>query len=136
MKAKSIQGGSTDEIQAALLESMVDGFKPTLSLVFSSVDPPWMNFSAITEVLSAVAPYFGVNSPLLLQRQTGAPIMFSCVGRKVALGPLIGKEIDGIGDIFDAPMAGFFSYGEFGRATDGNHEYHNLTCCWLVMKEK
>jgi hypothetical protein len=145
--------------------------------------------------VEAVAPDFGVNFPLQLQRKEGAPIMrpvmffnwkdrsvmvngsveqgakirlsvppdfeviekvvkgaqdvkanefpeaealvmFSCIGRRVALGPLIGREIDGVRDTFGVPMAGFFTYGEFGRATDGNHEYHNLTCCWLAMKEK
>ncbi len=37
MKAKSIQGKSVQEIQAALLQSMEDGFKPTLAIVFISV---------------------------------------------------------------------------------------------------
>jgi len=65
-----------------------------------------------------------------------AMIMFSCVGRFSALGPLISDEIEGVKNTFNVPMAGFFSYGEFGRATNGNHEYHNLTCCWVAMKEK
>jgi hypothetical protein len=65
-----------------------------------------------------------------------ALIMFSCVGRLSALGPLISDEIEGVKNTFNVPMAGFFSYGEFGRATNGNHEYHNLTCCWAALKEK
>ena len=65
-----------------------------------------------------------------------ALIMFSCVGRLSALGPLISEEIEGVKNTFNVPMAGFFSYGEFGRATNGNHEYHNLTCCWVALKEK
>ena len=68
--------------------------------------------------------------------EADALIMFSCVGRLSALGPLISDEIEGVHDTFNAPMAGFFSYGEFGRATNGNHEYHNLTCCWVALKEK
>jgi hypothetical protein len=68
--------------------------------------------------------------------QADALIMFSCVGRLSALGPLISNEIDGVKNTFDVPLAGFFSYGEFGRATNGNHEYHNLTCCWVAFKEK
>jgi len=68
--------------------------------------------------------------------QADALIMFSCVGRLSALGPLISDEIEGVKNTFDVPLAGFFSYGEFGRATNGNHEYHNLTCCWVAMKEK
>ena len=37
MKAKSIKGKSSEEIKSALLESMTDGFKPTLAVVFLSV---------------------------------------------------------------------------------------------------
>lgn len=68
--------------------------------------------------------------------EADALIMFSCVGRLSALGPLISDEIEGVKNTFNVPLAGYFSYGEFGRATNGNHEYHNLTCCWVAMKEK
>ena len=37
MKAKSIKGTSAEEIKIALQQSMADGFKPTLALVFLSV---------------------------------------------------------------------------------------------------
>ncbi|TYA57511.1 FIST signal transduction protein [Formosa maritima] len=37
MKSKSIKGHSTSEIKAALTQSMSDGFKPTLAIVFSSI---------------------------------------------------------------------------------------------------
>ena len=37
MKAKSIKGKSTEEINAALAENMADGFKPTLAIAFLSV---------------------------------------------------------------------------------------------------
>jgi len=37
MKAKSIRGNSTEEIQGELAKKMADGFKPTLAMVFSSV---------------------------------------------------------------------------------------------------
>jgi hypothetical protein len=68
--------------------------------------------------------------------EADALIMFSCIGRYTALGPLISKEIEGVRETYNAPMVGFFSNGEFGRATNGNHEYHNLTCCWVAIKEK
>lgn len=37
MKAKTLKGKSTEEIQVALLENIDDGFKPTLAIVFLSV---------------------------------------------------------------------------------------------------
>jgi len=68
--------------------------------------------------------------------EADAIIMFSCSGRLVELGPMVSKEIDGIKNTFGVPMAGFFTYGEYGRATGGNNEYHNYTCCWVALKEK
>ena len=38
MKAKSLQGRSNQEIRDALGQSLADGFKPTLAIVFASVD--------------------------------------------------------------------------------------------------
>ena len=37
MKPKTIKGNSQDQIQSALNESLVDGFKPTLAIVFVSI---------------------------------------------------------------------------------------------------
>ena len=48
MKAKSIKGTSTEEIKSALEQSMADGFKPTLAIVFMSVS---QNRSAISKIL-------------------------------------------------------------------------------------
>jgi len=48
MKSKSIKGHSTSEIKTALVQSMDDGFKPTLALVFSSKS---QDIKAISKVL-------------------------------------------------------------------------------------
>jgi hypothetical protein len=65
-----------------------------------------------------------------------ALLMFSCIGRLGQFGPLVGDEIEGIRKVFNVPMAGFFTYGEFGRTNNGNNEFHNNTCCWVALKEK
>jgi hypothetical protein len=65
-----------------------------------------------------------------------ALLMFSCIGRLTQFGPLAGEEIEGVRKAFDVPMAGFFTYGEYGRARNGNNEFHNNTCCWVALKEK
>ncbi len=65
-----------------------------------------------------------------------ALLMFSCVGRLGQFGPLVGDEIEGVRNVFNVPMAGFFTYGEFGRTNHGNNELHNNTCCWVALKEK
>lgn len=65
-----------------------------------------------------------------------AMIMFSCKARHLSLGPMVSDEIDSIKEVWNAPMAGFFSYGEMGKATKGKHEFHNNTCSLVVLAEK
>ena len=48
MKAKSIRGSSTEDIKSALEQSMTDGFKPTLAIVFLSVK---QDRSAVSKIL-------------------------------------------------------------------------------------
>jgi hypothetical protein len=67
-------------------------------------------------------------------QEAKALLIFSCVGRKNALGPLTNSENEGLCEIWKSPMAGFFSYGEFGT-TKGKQEFHSTTCSWVVMKE-
>jgi hypothetical protein len=68
--------------------------------------------------------------------EADALVMFSCIGRIDAFGPMTSEELQGIQSVYNVPMAGFFSYGEYGRATGGNNEFHNMTCCWVALKEK
>jgi hypothetical protein len=70
------------------------------------------------------------------QPDVDALILFSCAGRQLSLGPYANEEIDRIKKIWDAPLAGFFCYGEIGRVESGNHEFHNMTCSLALLKEK
>jgi hypothetical protein len=70
------------------------------------------------------------------QAEAEALLIFSCAGRLSALGPLATQENDGLADVWNVPMAGFFTYGEFGRAINGKHEFHSTTCSWVALKEK
>ncbi len=63
-------------------------------------------------------------------------IMFSCISRYLSFGVMTGEEIERVQQVWDAPLIGFFTYGEFGKASKGKYEFHNNTCCVLVMKEK
>ncbi len=65
-----------------------------------------------------------------------ALLIFSCASRLSALGPLAQQENNGLAEIWNAPMAGFYTYGEFGRAINGTHEFHSTTCSWVALKEK
>lgn len=67
--------------------------------------------------------------------EADALLMFSCIGRLAQFGPIVGDEIEGVRQVFNVPMAGFFTYGEFGRTKNGNNEFHANTCCWVALKE-
>ena len=68
--------------------------------------------------------------------EADALLLFSCGGRLISLGPLIGEEIEGIQKVWDVPIAGMFSTAELARATNGKLEMHGLTACCVVLKEK
>ncbi|MEO6403898.1 MAG: FIST N-terminal domain-containing protein [Ferruginibacter sp.] len=70
------------------------------------------------------------------QQQADALIMFSCISRHLSFGILIKEEIEQVRQVWDAPMVGFFSYGEYGKSKTGKHEFHNNTCCVVALKEK
>ena len=65
-----------------------------------------------------------------------ALLIFSCAGRLAVLGPMAQMENEGLRDVWNAPMAGFYSYGEFGRGINGKHEFHSTTNSWVALKEK
>lgn len=70
------------------------------------------------------------------QQQADALIMFSCVSRHLSFGLVVKEEIDQVQKIWEAPMAGFFTYGEYGKSKNGRNEYHNNACCLVALKEK
>jgi hypothetical protein len=65
-----------------------------------------------------------------------ALLIFSCAGRLNVLGPLTQVENEGLHETWQAPMAGFFTYGEYGRDEQGNQEFHSGACSWVALKEK
>lgn len=84
-----------------------------------------------------------------VQPEADALIMFSCVSRHLSFGMVIKEEIEQVQKIWDAPMAGFFTYGEYGKSLsaarlpdgqgqggiNGKYEYHNNACCLVTLKE-
>jgi hypothetical protein len=70
------------------------------------------------------------------QQDADALIMFSCVSRYLSFGIVMKEELEQVQNIWDVPMAGFFSYGEYGKSKTGKYDYHNNTCCLVVLKEK
>ncbi|MBS4035191.1 MAG: FIST C-terminal domain-containing protein [Ignavibacterium sp.] len=65
-----------------------------------------------------------------------ALLVFSCAGRAPVLGPLVTYENEGLAEVWKSPMAGFFTYGEFGKNKNGRQYFHSGACSWVALKEK
>lgn len=104
------------------------GSVPQGSKVKFSLPPDW---DVMEKVVKAVENLKQTEMP-----EADALVVFSCAGRILSLGPLMSKELEGVKNVWNVPMAGMFSNAELGRATGGNLEMHNLTTCCIALKEK
>jgi len=104
------------------------GSVPQGSKVRFSLPPDW---DVMEKVVKAVEKLKATEMP-----EADALVVFSCAGRILSLGPLMSKELEGVKNVWNVPMAGMFSNAELGRATGGNLEMHNLTTCCIALKEK
>jgi hypothetical protein len=91
--------------------------------------PP--DFDIIEDVLKAAS-----DIKKATHADADALLIFSCAGRLSALGPMVNVENEGLYDIWKAPMAGFFTYGEYGKDLEGKQKFHSTTCSWVALKEK
>lgn len=103
------------------------GSVPQGSKVRFSLPPDW---DVMEKVVKGVQQLKETEMP-----EADALVVFSCAGRILSLGPLMSKELEGVREVWNVPMAGMFSNAELGRATGGNLEMHNLTTCCVVLKE-
>ena len=71
-----------------------------------------------------------------MENKPDALLIFSCAGRPPVLGPLTIAENEGLSEVWQVPMAGFYTYGEFGRVKGGKQHFHSAMCCWVTLKEK
>jgi hypothetical protein len=104
------------------------GSVPQGSKVRFSLPP---DFDVMEKVVKGVQQLKATEMP-----EADALVVFSCAGRILSLGPLMSKELEGVKNVWNVPMAGMFSNAELGRATGGNLEMHNLTTCCIALKEK
>ena len=68
--------------------------------------------------------------------EADALLVFSCIGRQMSLGPMIEDEINGLNEVWNVPMIGYFSLGEFGATMGGKATFQGTTCSWVALKEK
>lgn len=95
---------------------------------FYFTTPP--DFEISVEIISEAA---ALNNTM--ESKPDALLIFSCAGRPPVLGPLTNVENEGLAEVWQVPMAGFYSYGEFGRTKNGKQHFHSAMCCWVAIKE-
>jgi hypothetical protein len=66
--------------------------------------------------------------------EADAPVVDSDRGRILAIGPLMNMEIEGVKNVWNAPMAGMFSTANLGKTTGRNLEMHNGTACFIALQ--
>lgn len=107
---------------------LYNGRVPEGSKIRFSVSP---DENVVDAVISACRSMKETRAP-----EADAIVYFSCAGRRISLGPLLKRELRTVQQLWNAPMAGFFSTGEIARATGGRNELNNLTSACVVLKEK
>jgi hypothetical protein len=107
---------------------MTSGKLPQNSRIRFSLPP---DFDVIEKVIEENRKFKETEMP-----EADALILYNCGGRLMSFGPLISEEIKGIKEVWNVPLAGMFSNAEIGPTRNGNVEMHNLTTCWVALKEK
>ena len=96
---------------------------------FWFTSPP--EFDIVEEVIERAAQLKEATN-----KAADAMLIFSCAGRQPILGPMVTDENNGLAEVWQTPMAGFFTYGEFGRVLNGKQNFHSGACCWVTLTEK
>lgn len=63
-------------------------------------------------------------------------LLFSCMARHLALGPVITEEISFAKDKWKLPLSGLFTYGEIGTNSGKRCDFYNQTYSLVIFKEK
>lgn len=129
-----IKRGNTENALRAVMA--VD--KEARSLVFAGSVPEGsvVNFSSspgfeVIEVTRRNIESFDDNN-----NKPEACILFSCMARHLALGPLISDEVNIAVKKWQAPLVGFFTYGEIGTNPKQHCDFYNQTFTVALLREK
>ncbi len=114
---------NTEDNSVMLAESVPEGTQFRFSM------PP--DFDVIDMVIKSSLEVKEKEMP-----EADALVIFSCIGRLGSLGPMASAEVEGLAGIWNSPMIGYYSLGEFGRVANGHPEFHGTTVSWIALKEK
>lgn len=121
-KLRSILGYDKEERSLLLAGGVEEGqeFKFCLSPPFEVID------SSVNQFKDFKNNHQDVDAALLV----------SCMARRMVFGPLIQKEIEGIYNQWEVPMAGYFAYGEIGKISASTGcDFHNCTSSLFTLTE-
>jgi len=103
------------------------GTVPEGAVVTFSTSP---GFEVVDHTRSDIIDFFNDDKKTMLL------LLFSCMARHKALGPIIIDEIREIYENTGTPITGFFTYGEIGNNRNMSCEFYNETCTLAVISEK
>ncbi len=102
------------------------GSVPEGSTVMFSSSP---GFEVIDGTKSKVLE-FAENNP-----ESDLFLLFSCIARHLALGPMVEDEISLVTEKWNVPVTGFFTYGEIGTNPGKTCDFYNQTYTLVSIKE-
>ncbi len=103
------------------------GSVPEGSIVTFSSSP---GFDVVDNTISEVEKFYNAHPDGDLF------LLFSCMARHLALGPMIVDEISLASKKWDAPVIGFFTYGEIGSNENKTCDFYNQTYSLVQLTEK
>lgn len=103
------------------------GSVPLNSIVTFSSSP---GFDVVNNTISELDRFYETN-PI-----ADVFILFSCMARHLALGPMIIDEISLASKKWNAPVIGFFTYGEIGTNKGKGCDFYNQTYSLVQISEK
>ena len=115
---------------SSVIRAVIDVNKEDRSLVFAGTvgEKKVIQFSTSNGDEASENTIAHINEFEWLDKEPDAMLLFSCVARHIALGPTVEDEIEVIGERWDVPLAGYFTYGEIGMNSAGKCDFHNETC--------
>jgi hypothetical protein len=122
---------------SSILRAVMDVDRNTGALVFAGTVPQGsrvrFSSSSGTDVIEQVKRDLDAYSKKV--PRADHLILFSCMARHLALGPMIDEEILAAYEKWNVPLIGFFSYGEIGKSLTGKYEFFNETFTMATLKE-
>jgi hypothetical protein len=122
---------------SSVLRAVMDLDRKSKALVFAGTVPEdstvRFSSSAGFEVIERVKKDIDTFSQI--SPEADLLILFSCMARHLALGPMVDDEILAAYNQWNVPLIGFFTYGEIGKNVNGRCDFFNETFTLSTLKE-